>query len=111
MTFSRKTKNEKRYIRPSTVGICYPPRTRGVIPYPGGKKEIDTDPNAATDKGRIVRDLGILVHFDDDPRHVESIPGIGILLPSDISASSEAGNILPTAPDWETVGHFSQHRS
>jgi hypothetical protein len=102
--FQKKMKNDTSAC--PRLASAARPRTSGVITYPDGKKEVDAKPNALTDEGRIVRDLRILMHFDDDPRHVESIPGIGVLFAPDIPASITARIILPTAPDWETVREF-----
>jgi hypothetical protein len=78
----------------------------GVITYPGTKESIQGNPNAPMDKATIVRDLGIVSHFDDDPKHVAAMPGIGVLFPSEMPYSQAAINVLPTAPDWETVRAF-----
>ena len=79
----------------------------GVITYPHVAGEnLTNNPDAPMDKAQIVQDLGIVVHFDDDPRHILALPGIGVLVPSDIPASIAAANQFPTAPDWETIRAF-----
>lgn len=78
----------------------------GVVTYPGTQEEIDADPNAPMDKAGIVRALGIAVHFDDHPGHVEACGTRGVLVPSDMPESVDAVHRLPTAPDWDTIRTF-----
>lgn len=76
----------------------------GVISFP--QEDEPQNENIPMDKASIIRDLGIVCHFDDDPGHVSSISGVGVLVPSEMPHSIAARNILPTAPDWETIRTF-----
>lgn len=78
----------------------------GVITYPGTREDIERDPDDPMDKGLVVRALGIAVHFDDSPTHVEACGDRGVLVPSDLPGSLEAARHLPTAPDWDTIRTF-----
>jgi len=78
----------------------------GVITHPWSQKQVEEDKNGRMDKATVVDVLGIVVHFDDDPSHVESMGSRGILVPSDMPHSIAAKNILPTAPDWDTIRRF-----
>lgn len=58
------------------------------------------------DKPAIIRALGCLVHFDDNPVHLEELPGVGVLFPSDMPESQAAINKYPTVHGWEGIREF-----
>jgi hypothetical protein len=58
------------------------------------------------DKPLIVRALGCVAHFDDNPHHLEGMPGVGVLFPSDMPESVAAINTFPTIHGWEGVREF-----
>ena len=78
----------------------------GVITHPWSQKQVQENVNGRMDKSSVVDVLGVVVHFDDDPIHVESCGTRGILVPSDMPHSIAAANVLPTAPDWATIRKF-----
>jgi len=78
----------------------------GVITHPWSQAEVEKDKNGSMDKARIVHDLGIVVHFDDDPRHVEALGDRGVLVPSEMPSSMAAVNVYPTVLDWDTIRKF-----
>jgi hypothetical protein len=73
----------------------------GVITGPSGEATLTT----AMDKTSIVRALGCVAHFDDNPRHLEDME-VGILFPSDIPESVAARGVYPTVGDWAGVREF-----
>jgi len=78
----------------------------GVITHPFGDAQVAKKPNAPMDKGKIVRDLGILLHVDDSPTTVQSCKDRGILFPSDMPSSQAAKGKLPTLETWEGIRNF-----
>lgn len=78
----------------------------GVITHPWNKGQVEADKNGRMDKAQIIRDLGIVIHFDDDPLHVEACGDRGVLVPSEMPSSIAAVNKLPTAMDWEAIRLF-----
>lgn len=58
------------------------------------------------DKAMIAKALGCLVHFDDHPEHVASMPGVGVLVVSDMPCSQEAAGRYPTCNNWEEIVEF-----
>ena len=76
----------------------------GVVTHPD---ELDpTTPDHPMDKAQIIRDLGISIHFDDDPRHVEALGERGILVPSDMPISVAMAGELPTLRNWVEIREF-----
>jgi len=78
----------------------------GVITHPWTDAQVERDPDGRMDKAGIVRALGIAVHVDDDPRHVEACGDAGVLFPSQLRGSQEARNVLPTVEDWKALRAF-----
>ena len=78
----------------------------GVITHPWSKAQVEEAPNGRMDKSAVVDALGISIHFDDDPAHVEACGNRGVLVPSDMPSSIAASGRLPTAPDWDTIRRF-----
>lgn len=78
----------------------------GVITHPWTAQQTEENPNGRMDKSLIVDALGCCVHFDDDPGHVEACGSRGVLVPSDMPHSVAAANVLPTAPNWDTIRRF-----
>lgn len=73
----------------------------GVITGPsGGASE-----GVYMDKASIVKALGAVAHFDDNPRHLEDME-VGILFPSDMPESQAAINRYPTVHGWQGVREF-----
>jgi hypothetical protein len=73
----------------------------GVITGPsGGAAE-----GVYMDKSLIVRALGCVVHFDDNPHHLVDCP-VGVLFPSDMPDSQAAINVFPTVQGWAGVREF-----
>jgi hypothetical protein len=74
----------------------------GVITGPsGGASE-----GVYMDKPLVVRALGSLVHFDDNPHHLDGMGSAGVLFPSDMPESQAAINHWPTVFGWEGVREF-----
>lgn len=74
----------------------------GVITGPsGGASE-----GVMMDKPLVVRALGSVAHFDDNPHHLDGMGEVGILFPSDIPESQAAINIWPTVQGWQGVREF-----
>lgn len=67
----------------------------------GGAKD-----NTLMDKADVVRVLGAKIHIDDHPEHVTSMPGVGVLMPSDMPSSQAAAGKLPTVYDWAQLREF-----
>lgn len=78
----------------------------GVITHPWEQLRVKEDPNGRMDKASVVDALGVVVHFDDCPVHVAACGTRGVLFPSEMPDSIIAVNLLPTAPDWDTVRRF-----
>lgn len=81
--------------------------------------ELDTIAGIVSDDGRgaraedhvmnkagIADALGIVVHFDDHPDHVRSMPGRGVLVVSNMPSSQEAAGKVPTVYNWDQVREF-----
>lgn len=62
-------------------------------------------PETYIDKGAIVKSIGCVAHFDDNPHHLDGMP-VGILFPSSIPGSQEAINRYPTVQGWPGVREF-----
>lgn len=73
----------------------------GVITHSGTDDTI-----APFDKASIVQALGIELHIDDDPRHVEACGNRGVLFVSDMPSSIEAGGKFATVYDWTQLREF-----
>lgn len=78
----------------------------GVITHPWDDDQVQENPNGPMDKGKIVRELGIAVHIDDDPRHVEACGDRGVLFVSDMPSSRAAAGVFPTVHDWDELMNF-----
>ena len=74
----------------------------GVITGPsGGAAE-----GVMMDKPLVVRALGSVAHFDDNPHHLDGMGEVGVLFPSDMPESQAAINIWPTVQGWQGVREF-----
>ena len=77
----------------------------GVITFPANSDELE-NVNAPMDKAGIIHSLGISVHVDDDPMHVEALGDRGILMPSDMPSSQAAVGRVPTVATWDNLREF-----
>ena len=86
----------------SVLGFIELDTIAGVITGPsGGAAE-----GVLMDKPLIVRALGSVAHFDDNPHHLEGMGNVGVLFPSDMPESQAAINLWPTVQGWQGVREF-----
>jgi hypothetical protein len=82
----------------------------GVITGPSGfPRGMTFGPEAENihqNKAQIVEALGVLVHIDDNPDVIKTMPGYGVLLVSDMPSSKAAAGLYPTCYDWEGIMEF-----
>lgn len=77
----------------------------GVITGPSAYPK-DLNENTPMNKASVVELLGSVCHIDDDPHHVRAMPGVGVLMVSEMPASKEAANLVPTIASWANLREF-----